>query len=159
MTKNFNLNNNCVKIFLLIASIVIVAVLGSVFVNLGMDWFSNLSKPTQWIPNILIPIVWSVIYGVFGIVLSIWLYKFKMPRSTVILLVINGILNILWCLVFFTLKQTFLGNILIIFNLIAGILLLVNIYKNSKIFAYITLIYPVWLSIATSLNIALWILD
>lgn len=148
-----------IKISITVCSIVLVAVLGSIFVNLGMEWFNSLIKPSQWIPNIVIPIVWTIIYVTFGIVLSIWIIRFSLPRNVTILLIINGMLNILWCLVFFTLNLTFLGNIVIILNLIAGFFLLVAINKSKPIYAYITIIYPTWLSIATTLNLALWILN
>ena len=147
------------KSVIILASIILVAVLGSIFVNLGMDWFNSLNKPSQWIPNILIPIVWTIIYLTFATILLIWNNKKEIPTSTNILLIINGILNILWCLIFFTLKMTFLGNIIIILNLIASILLWQEIYTHSKAYAYILLIYPIWLSIATTLNTALWILN
>ena len=139
--------------------IVIVAALGSVFVNLGMDWYDSLNKALQWPPNVLIPIVWTVIYVSFGIINFLWIKGEKIPTKTLILMLVNGFLNILWCLVFFTLHLTFVGIIIIILNLIAGILLWLDIFKNNKIYAYILAIYPIWLSIATSLNLALWILN
>ena len=148
-----------IKIILVIVSIAIVAILGSIFVNLGMDWYATLNKPTQWIPDILIPIVWSIIYATFGIILSIWVSKYNIPLSTTVLLIINGVLNVLWCLLFFTLHLTFVGNITIVLNLIFAILLLVNISKQNKIYSYILAIYPTWVIIATTLNTALWILN
>lgn len=139
--------------------IALVAGLGSLFVNLGMDWFNSLQRPTQWIPNILIPIVWTVIYIAFATINFFWIKSNKLPQQTAILMIVNGILNILWCLIFFTLKQTFLGNLVIILNLIAGILLWIDIYKNNKLYYYVLSIYPIWLCFATSLNLALWILN
>ncbi|MBR6778681.1 MAG: tryptophan-rich sensory protein [Clostridia bacterium] len=139
--------------------ILLVAVLGSVFVNLGMDWFNSLQKPSQWIPNIVIPIVWTIIYTTFGIINFLWIKKSEIPKNVVVLMIVNGVLNVLWCLVFFTLKLTFIGNIVIILNLIAGIVLWLNIFKTEKLYAYILSIYPLWLSIATTLNLALWILN
>ena len=153
------MKNNVLRIISVVAPIVLVAVLGSVFVNLGMEWFNGLTKPSQWIPNWVIPVVWTVIYILFAVLLLIWSTKEEIPLSTKILLIINGILNILWCLVFFTLKQTFLGNIVIIINLIAGIALWVNIFLQKKNYAYAVAIYPIWLSIATTLNLAMWILN
>ena len=139
--------------------ILLVAVLGSVFVNLGMEWFNGLNKPTQWIPNIVIPIVWTIIYIAFAVINFLWIRKSDIPKKVVILMIVNGILNVLWCLIFFTLRLTFIGNIVIILNLIAGILLWIEINKTEKIYSYILSIYPIWLSIATSLNLALWILN
>lgn len=153
------MKNNVKRIISVVLPIVIVAVLGSVFVNLGMEWFNSLNKPTQWIPNWIIPVVWTVIYLIFAVVLLVWSNKEEITTSTKILLITNGILNILWCLVFFTLKQTFLGNIIIILNLIAGIALWVNVFVQKKNYAYWISIYPIWLSLASTLNLALWILN
>lgn len=139
--------------------IILVAVLGSIFVYLGIPWFNSLIKPSQWIPNIVIPIVWTIIYITFAILLIMYNKTQKFLTSTKVLLIINGILNVLWCLIFFTLKQTFLGNIIIILNLIAGFLLTYNIFKLKNLYGLILLIYPIWLSIATTLNLALWILN
>ena len=150
---------NVISIILIILGITVVAVLGSVFVNIGMAWFDSLTKPIQWIPNIVIPIMWTLIYIDFGIVLILWILKSRLTFDVIIWLTINGILNIIWCLVFFTLNLTFIGNIVIVLNLIAGIILFFKIYKYEKFYAIVTSIYPIWLSIATTLNIALWILN
>ena len=141
------------------AFIIMVAVLGSIFVNLGMQWFNELTKPNEWIPNIVIPIVWTIIYVAFAIINYLWIKKTDIPKHTIVLMVINGILNILWCLVFFTLNNLLLGNIVIIFNLIASIVLIISILKTQKIYGLILTIYPIWLSIATTLNLAVWILN
>ena len=153
------LKSNGFKILITIISILIVAILGSVFVNLGMDWFNSLTTPSQWISNIVIPIVWTIIYLTFGIVLSIWITKGGLPKSVIGWLIANGVLNVIWCLVFFTLGLTFIGNIVIVLNLIAGIVLFLQIYKYKPIYAVVTAIYPIWLSLATTLNLALWILN
>lgn len=153
------MKNNILRIISVVAPIVIVAVLGSVFVNLGMDWFDGLIKPSQWIPNWIIPVVWTVIYFTFAVVLLKWTSKEVLSKSTILLLIANGILNILWCLVFFTLNLTFIGNIIIILNLIAGIALWVNIFIQKPTYSYWLAIYPIWLSVATTLNLALWILN
>lgn len=151
--------NKTLQIILIWISLIIVAVLGSIFVNLGMDWFNSLEKPSEWIPNIVIPIVWTVIYLTFAIVLSIWANKENLPKNIIILLIINGILNILWCLLFFTLNLLFVGNIAIILNLIFGYKLLFDINREKPLYVWILAIYPTWLSIATTLNLALWILN
>ena len=136
------MKKNIWNIIISTGAIIIVAGLGSLFVNLGMDWFNSLEKPTQWIPNIVIPIVWTVVYLAFAIILFLWLKKESLPKSVLIYLIINGILNILWCLVFFTLNQLFIGNIIIIINLILGIKLVLEIAKTQKIYALVVSIYP-----------------
>ena len=137
MTKSKFLNS-----LFIIIPIALVAALGSVFVNLGMDWFNSLIKPSQWIPNIVIPIVWSVIYLAFAVILVIWQNKGRIPLKTTVLLIVNGALNVLWCLMFFTLNLAFVGNIFIILNLVAGYMLWIDILKQQKLFGYILTLYP-----------------
>lgn len=153
------LKNKTFQIILSFVTIALVAGLGSVFVSIGMPWFNLLQKPTQWIPNVVIPIVWTIVYGLFAVVNFFWIKNSFISKTTTILMFVNAFLNLLWCLVFFAFKLTFLGNIVIILNLIAGILLLVSIYKENKTYAYVLSLYPIWLSIATTLNLALWILN
>lgn len=150
---------NIIKYGIPVLSVVLVALLGSVFVDMGMDWFDGLNKPTEWVPNIVIPIMWSFIYLVSIFYLIHLVRKEKDNKRVIWLLIINGFLNVLWCLVFFTLNSLLGGLIVIIINLIASMLLLKEICKTSELFSYILTVYPLWLSIATCLNLASWILN
>ena len=147
------------NIIITIASIVGVAVLGTIFAQLGMGWFDGLRKPTEWIPSWIIPIVWTVIYGLFVYVLIKWQNRRPLTKENIILLIINGVLNVLWCLVFFTLNQLLLGNIVIIINALFGLRLYLEICKEDAMNGLIISLYPIWLCIATTLNMALWILN
>ena len=147
------------NIILIIASVLLVAGLGSLFVNLGMEWYSKLNTPTQWIPNIVIPIVWTIIYILFAIVFSLLYKEVFVDKKMLILSIINGVLNVLWCLVFFTLNQLLLGNILIILNAFFATFLVIEMLRTERWYANLLLIYPIWIYIATSLNLALWILN
>ena len=155
--KDFFKNNK--YIIILCISILFVAGIGSIFVNLGMDWFNTLLKPSEWIPNFVIPIMWTIIYVLFAIMLSIFIKNKTISNNVIILSIINGILNILWCLIFFALNQLLFGNIIIIINAFFGTLLVNEIVKNNKWYYFLSVIYPIWLYLATSLNTALWILN
>ncbi len=152
MSKNF-------KNFLSIAAVVLVAVLGSIFVNIGLEWFSGLNKPSQFVPSFIIPIIWTIIYILAGIILFNLIKQDNLTPSVRNLFIINGILNVLWCLVFFALKQTQLGNIVIVINAYFGAYLIYAISKTNKNYARLLTIYPIWLIIATTLNTCLWILN
>ncbi len=154
ITKNKNLT-----IIFSIGAVVLVAVLGSIFVNLGMDWFDGLTKPSEWVPNIVIPIVWTVIYISFAIYLYFAIKNETLDRELVWLLIVNGILNVVWCLVFFALNSLLWGLIVIVLNLIVGAVMITIMHKRDMFFSYVLTIYPLWLSIATCLNLACWILN
>lgn len=142
-----------------ILAVALVALLGSIFTNIGLDWLKELNKPSQWLPNFIIPIVWSVIYSTVSIYLVYLVSKNKLNKTTLTLFIVNGMLNVLWCFVYFANKSTILGLIIIIINLAASILLILDVFKKNKTWGYILLIYPTWLTIATSLNLAIWILN
>lgn len=144
---------------LTIISIIFVAAFGTIFTNLGMSWYSSLCKPSQWIPSFIIPIIWTIIYLLFALILYLWQQKEKLTTKIISLLVINGILNVLWCLVFFTLKSLFIGNVIIVINTVLALNLIYEIYKEKPIYAAWLYIYPLWLCIATTLNTAIWILN
>ena len=152
-------NNQTKNIIISFVAIILVAVLGSIFANLGMDWFNSLIKPSEWIPNIIIPIIWTIIYLSFAVINFLWIKKTGIPKNVIILMVINGLLNILWCLTFFTLEELFIGNIVIIVNLVLAFTLIIKIHKTEKLYSYLLSIYPIWLAIATTLNLAVWILN
>lgn len=148
-----------ISYFVIIASILVVAGLGSLFVNLGMGWFETLKKPSEFVPSFIIPIVWTVVYILFAVVLCLWVTNDDIPTKTFVLLVVNGVLNILWCLLFFTLNSTLLGVISIVLLLISSYLLVIDIFRYKNLYGYLTIIYPIWASVATTLNLALWILN
>lgn len=153
------MRNKSLTIIFSIAAVVLVAVLGSVFVNMGMDWFDTLIKPSEWVPNIIIPIIWTIIYIAFGIYLYFAIKNETLDKELVILLIVNGVLNVVWCLVFFTLNSLLWGLIAIVMNLIVGAVMITIMHKKDMFFSYVLTIYPLWLSIATCLNLACWILN
>ncbi len=149
---------NIIKYGIPVLSVLLVAMLGTIFTNKGMDWFNELNKPSIWIKGFIIPIAWSIIYSLFTIYL-IRLMDRNIERRLFYLLIINGILNVLWCLLFFSLNNTLLGEIVIILNVIFAYLLIGEVNVNDRLWSYLLFIYPIWLSIATFLNTAIWILN
>ena len=148
---------NIIKYSIPILSVILVALLGSIFTNMGLDWYETLARPSEWIFSSIIPIMWSIIYTLFTIYLLYLVHKDKLKKKQFILLVINGFLNVLWCLTYFTLESLLGGQIVIVINLIFSILLIKEVYKTNKVWGYILGIYSIWLSIATCLNLAIWI--
>lgn len=142
-----------------IISVVLVAIIGTIFVQMGMTWFNGLSKPSSWVPNYIIPIMWTIIYICAIISMFLLIKNDKMNKTLVIMFIINGVLNVLWSLVFFTLHWILIGEVVLILNLIAGWLLLTEMHEVDKLTSYILVVYPVWLMIALMLNTALWILN
>ena len=92
--------------------VLVVAGMGTLFTNSGMEWFDTLKRPSEWLPDFVIPIVWTIIY------LSFWIFTitndyYLYPRLTN-LLVINGFVNVLWCLIYFVINSLLGGLIVIV---------------------------------------------
>ena len=142
-----------------ILAVSLVVIFGTIFTNIGLDWLDTLNKPSMWLANYIIPIVWTIIYSSFTIYLICIEKHNKMNKNLLTLLILNGIFNVLWCLIFFTFKNILLGLIFILINLWLSILLKRQIFKTNKTWGYVLLIYPIWLTIATCLNLCIWILN
>ena len=141
------------------ASVAVVAILGSIFTAIGQPCYATLTRPSQWPPNFLFPVVWTAIYAIAFFALGFAFTNNRGSKRLLIYAAINGALNMFWCLVFFTLHQIFLGEVLIIFNLVAAILLVSELQRNFSAWFYPMLLYPLWLAIANALNLAIWILQ
>lgn len=151
--------NKRIYYVVVIASIVAVGGLGSLFTELGMEWYKTLEKPGEWLPDVVIPIAWTVIYLTFGVTLVFFRNKLDLVKRDYVLLILNGVFNVLWCLVYFTLGEILLGEVVIIMNFVLSVLLITSLYDRNKTVACILGMYPTWLAIATALNTAIWILN
>jgi len=72
---------------------------------------------------------------------------------------VQFVLNVLWSFLFFGLKSPFLGlvDITLLWIMIAITIVLFHQVKKSA--AYLLLPYIVWVSIATALNYAIYVLN
>ena len=123
-------------------------------------WYYNLTKPPLAPPDWIFPPVWSILY--FSMLVALLLYLFKPTqnkKSGYIYFAVQLILNLLWAIVFFYLKNMFLALIVIILLDIFVILTIKSFYKVSKISSLILIPYLIWILFATYLNIGYLVLN
>lgn len=123
-------------------------------------WYYNLTKPPLAPPDWIFPPVWSILY--FSMLVALLLYLFKLAqnkKSGYIYFAVQLILNLLWAIVFFYLKNMFLALIVIILLDIFVILTIKSFYKVSKISGLILIPYLIWILFATYLNIGYLVLN
>ena len=123
-------------------------------------WYYNLTKPPLAPPDWIFPPVWSILY--FSMLVALLLYLFKSAqnkKSGYIYFAVQLILNLLWAIVFFYLKNMFLALIVIILLDIFVILTIKSFYKVSKISGLILIPYLIWILFATYLNIGYLVLN
>lgn len=154
-----NLNIKKLLIF-----IVVTIVIGSFFAFFLMDEmkaYDSMDKPALSPPTIVFPIAWSILY----ILMAISLYivseskKDKEEKNKIyIVYSVQLILNSLWTLIFFGLKQRLLAFIWILALLVSVIYMTVLMYRVSKKAGLLQIPYILWLTFASYLNFAIYLM-
>lgn len=120
-------------------------------------WYYNLTKPPLAPPDWIFPPVWSILY--FSMLVALLFKPAQNKKSGYIYFAVQLILNLLWAIVFFYLKNMFLALIVIILLDIFVILTIKSFYKVSKISGLILIPYLIWILFATYLNIGYLVLN
>jgi len=153
------------NILKLIASVVIsqtAGAIGSLFTVQNIPtWYAGLNKPSFNPPAYLFGPVWITLYFMMGIAFFL-VWKQSETRSIkvpAVLFVAQLILNALWSILFFGMKNPAFGFIEIIILWIFIVLCFVKFYPVSKTAAWLMLPYLLWVSFASVLNFKIWMLN
>ncbi len=131
-------------------------ILGSLFTASSIPtWYIALNKPWFSPPNWVFGPAWTILYVLMGISLYLVWRKKKVPSIFWIQLV----LNTLWSIIFFGLKNPVLALIEVIALWIAIVFTIKSFYKINKLSAYLLYPYLAWVSFATFLNLFIIILN
>lgn len=157
-TVNF-FKKNYKNLLISFGGVFLVAFLGGLLVDTNSAWFNSLIKPSFYPPNFLFSFMWTILYILLAVALYLVL-KQNVSKKTITLFVINGVLNVLWNLVFFSFNSAFLGVIVLVILIIFAYFLLKNLYENNyKASFYLVLPYFLWLFFAFLLNYAIYFLN
>lgn len=128
-----------------------------IIINNNMD-YNIINKPPLSPSGIVFPIVWTILYLLMG--LSYALFNEKDNDDTISLLYYLQLgFNLLWSIIFFSLKLRFIAILWIIILDILVILLFIKYLRNNKISAYLIIPYILWILFATYLTIGVYILN
>lgn len=119
----------------------------------GISSFDSISKPSFSPPQILFPIVWTLLYILMGIS-SYLVYSSNKDdkKEALIFYGLQLFFNFLWTFIFFGMSSYFAAFIvlLILLSLTAG--MIITFLPISKTAAYLQLPYFIWLCFAGVLN-------
>jgi tryptophan-rich sensory protein len=154
------------SILVLAACIVLcelAGIIGSIFtISAIPTWYAGLEKPFFTPPSWAFAPVWLSLYFLMGIALYLVLEAKPKNKTPFIAFGTFGIqlaLNVLWSIIFFGLKNTALAFAEIILLWIAIFLTILEFHKVSKKSAWLLLPYILWVSIASALNLSVWLLN
>lgn len=146
-----------VLIFILcLIGVYIFAIIGSLLTagETSSAWYES-SKPATTPPNYVFPIVWNILFVMIALSIFFALTSSKTEKDKTkvySLFAINLILNVIWSLLFFKLKNpsaAFIELIILWFSILA---LIIGMWKISRVSSYLLIPYFLWVSFAGVLN-------
>jgi len=145
----------------LVISLLLCLAIGSLsglFTQTGEgSWYSTLEKPSFNPPNWLFGPVWTLLYVLMGVTLYIlWMHNAKLA---LFFFFIQLVLNFFWSFFFFTLQSPLLAFIEMIFLLVMIGFTMLYAYPVSKTATYLLIPYVLWVSFATLLTLAIFLLN
>ena len=154
------------KLTYIIIGIIICSTIGflsSVVTQSSVNgWYMTLNKPSFNPPNWIFAPVWTALYILMGISAGwVWAKGFhhKWVKTGLYHFGFQLLLNGLWSIVFFGLKQPFWG-LLVILTLLVVLILTIKWFKVvSKVATILLIPYLLWICFATLLNYKIWELN
>lgn len=149
----------------------IVSITGSELVGLAgtpftigaiATWYVTLSKPFFAPPNWIFGPVWTLLYLMIGISFYlIWRKGWKKRESRIAgkIFISQLLLNLVWSPLFFGLRSPLLGLVDIVLMWLFIMLTIRSFYPLSKWASYLLVPYFLWVSFATILNAAIFIMN
>lgn len=138
-------------------------ILGTFFtVSQIQSWYlTELIRPSFSPPNWLFGPVWTMLYALMGISLFlVWEMKKSKERSHALgVFFLQLALNALWTPIFFGLHATGAAFAVILLMCCTIIWNIIVFYRLKKAAAYLLVPYLLWVSFASVLNGAIWILN
>lgn len=139
----------------------IVGVVAGLFTSMGMNNYATVEKPALTPPDIVFPIVWTILYALMGISAArIWLSPpTKVRNHGLIIWGVQLFFNFFWSLIFFNLQSYGIAFtwILILWALIIGMIYIFN--KTDRLAALLQIPYLIWVTFAAYLNFMVWMLN
>lgn len=125
------------------------------------DWFAGINKPIFSPPNWIFGPVWTALYLIMGISFYIiWQQEStKRKKYAIVFYAIQLSLNFAWSFLFFYFHLIGFALFDIVLMWFTILLMIINFYPLSKKAAIINIPYLLWVSFATILNAAYFILN
>lgn len=126
------------------------------------DWYAGLKKPPYTPPNGVFGPIWTALYILMGIsVFLVWQKGLATSGVALafILFWVQLVFNALWSVIFFGIRSKGGGVITIIVLWLLILASIITSFRVSNWAGALLLPYIVWVSIASYLNIGIWVLN
>ncbi len=146
-------------VFLLITGT--IGGLSALLTNMGMESYKAAQKPPLTPPDIVFPIVWTVLFVLMAISATrVWLTNNSRLRNHGMLVYfIQLFFNFFWSVLFFNFHAYGLSFLWIIGLWLLILLMIVKFYRADKIAGLLQIPYLLWVSFAAYLNFMVYQLN
>jgi len=133
------------------------AIVGVIMANF-ID-YEVLKQPPLAPPQILFPIMWTILYIIMGISYGILRDKGLLDKKSNILYFAQLFVNALWSIIFFIWKLRLLAIFWIVLLAVLVIAMIIDFKKKNKVAGLLQIPYICWTLFATYLTIAFYVLN
>jgi tryptophan-rich sensory protein len=133
----------------------VVAVLGGIATQIG-PWYRALAKPWFQPPDWLFGPAWTVIFALTALAIATaWTVASPGYRPAIVAAaLVNGVANVLWSVLFFTLRRPDWALVEVVLLWLSIVALMVVVARVSLYATLLLLAYLAWVSFAAVLNLA-----
>lgn len=134
--------------------------LSALFSMSGMEMYKTLKKPTLSPPEILFPIVWTILFVLMGTA-SYRIFETDCQNRELGLIIyfIQLAVNFFWPILFFNLQAFFGAFLWLILLWILIFATIKEFYKCDKVSAFLLVPYILWVTFAGYLNFMVYLLN
>ncbi len=137
-------------------ALLVVGGIGGKATDIG-PWYRNLVKPSWNPPDWAFPVVWTTIYlFIIAAVGGAWNAAEPGARGFIVWLVgINLVLNLLWSIIFFSMRKLVFALIEVFFLWLSIIAMMIGLGAVDSLYVWLLSPYLVWVSVAMFLNLTI----
>ena len=157
-----NINKSKIKTYAVsLAIALITGGLSALLTNMGMDSYRAAEKPALTPPEIVFPIVWTILFILMGISAArVWLSPGSRQKAQGLrLYCLQLAFNFTWSILFFNLQAYSFAFIWLIILWLLILLMIISFSKSDKLAAYLQIPYLLWVTFAGYLNFMVWMLN
>lgn len=138
-----------------------VGAASALLTNMGMDSYKAAEKPPLTPPDIVFPIVWSVLFTLMAISAArVWLTDNSRIRNhAMIVYFIQLFFNFFWSVLFFNFQAYALAFLWILGLWALILVMIIRFYQADKIAGLLQIPYLLWVTFAAYLNYAVYLLN
>lgn len=140
----------------------LLPIIGGAIVGLitsGYMDYSDMVKPPLSPPEIVFPIVWTILYILMGTSYFLATKDNEDNKELDQIYLLQLLVNFLWPIIFFVLGMYFTAFLWIVLLIILVVAMIKELFKNNKISGYLQIPYLIWLLFATYLNLGITLLN